>query len=172
MELDNCRNELGWLIRCPNCSVDNNPEEDYPPRPLPISPGYSEKLDRRSRKEIKGIIPPTLKMILKAYYPLSLRQAPVHSQQQKIQPCLPSLMPGTKPESFRDDQTRSSSFEAQADGRKEEQLEASLEVQVDDVTGKHRDGKHNPLERPQASKEEDKVVEDGTSHASQGDLGS
>ena len=37
------------------------------------------------------------------------------------------------------------------------------------MTGKHRDGKHNPLERPQTSEEEDKVVEDGTSHAGQQD---
>ena len=38
------------------------------------------------------------------------------------------------------------------------------------MTGKHRDGEHNPLERPQALEEEDKVVADGTSHADQGDL--
>ena len=77
-------------------------------------------------------------------------------------------MPCTKPESLGHDQTKSSSFRAQADGRKEEQLETSPEVQPDDMTGKHWDEEHNPLERPQASEEEDKVVTDDTSHASQG----
>ena len=55
-------------------------------------------------------------------------------------------MPCTKPDSLRDDQTKSSSFGAQADGRKEEQVETSLKVQPDDMTGKHRDGEYNPLE--------------------------
>ena len=36
------------------------------------------------------------------------------------------------------------------------------------MMGRHRDGKHNPLERPQASEGEDKVVAGGTSHADQG----
>ena len=38
MELEACRNELGWLIRCHNCAAYDCPEEAYPPRPLPISP--------------------------------------------------------------------------------------------------------------------------------------
>ena len=42
MELDNSRDELGWLIRCHNCLVDNCPEEEYPPRILPIPPNYWE----------------------------------------------------------------------------------------------------------------------------------
>ena len=79
-------------------------------------------------------------------------------------------MSRTKPRSLRDNQTKSSSFGAQADGRNEEQLETSLKVQSGGMTGKHRGGEHNPLERPQASEEEDKVVVDGSSHASQGDL--
>ena len=77
-------------------------------------------------------------------------------------------MPCTKPDSLRGDQTKSSCFGAQADGKKEEQLEASREEQLNDTTGKHRDGEHNPLERPQVSEDEDKVVADGTSHAGQG----
>ena len=73
-------------------------------------------------------------------------------------------MPYTKPDSLRDDQTKSSSFGAHADGRKEEQVETSLEVQSDDTTRKHRDGELNPLERRQNSEKEEKVVADGTSH--------
>ena len=65
MELEKCRNELGWLIRCHNCIVDNCPEEDYPPRPLPIPPGYTENLERRTREPVK--------MILKTYYLLPAR---------------------------------------------------------------------------------------------------
>ena len=50
----------------------------------------------------------------------------------------------------------------------EEQLETSLEVQPDGITGKNRDGEHNPLDRPQVSNNEDKVVVDGTPNADQG----
>ena len=70
MELENCRNKLGWLIRHHNCIVDNCPEEDYPPMPRPIPPGYTENLGRRMRKAVKGILPPTIKMILKRHYPI------------------------------------------------------------------------------------------------------
>ena len=42
-------------------------------------------------------------------------------------------------------------------------------MQPDDLTGKHRDGEPNPLERPKAPEEEDKVVADGTPHADQGE---
>ena len=77
-------------------------------------------------------------------------------------------MPCTKPESLKGDQSKSASSRAQADGRKEEQLVTSLEVQLGDMTGKHRDGEHNPLERPQVFEDEDKVVADSTSHAGQG----
>ena len=144
-------------MRCPNCSVKNCPEEDYPPRPLPIRPDYIENLQRRLGKAMKGILPPTLKMILKMYYPRLARQAPVHPQQQKKLSCSPPPTPYTKPKSLRDDQIKSSSFGAQADGRKYEQLEISLEVQPDDMTGRHRDGEHDPLERAQASENEGKV---------------
>ena len=57
MELEKCRNELGWLIRCHNCIVDNCPEKDYPPRHLlPIPPAYTENLERRMRKTERRII--------------------------------------------------------------------------------------------------------------------
>ena len=47
-------------------------------------------------------------------------------------------------------------------------METSLEVQPDDMMGRHRDGEHNPLERPQASEKESQTVTDGTSHLDQG----
>ena len=104
MEFENCRDELGWLIRRHNCIVDTCcPEKDYPPMPLPIPPGYTDNLERRMRKAVKGILPTTIKMILKTHYPLPARQAPVHPQQQKIPSCSPSPMPRTKPESLGDD---------------------------------------------------------------------
>ena len=117
---------------------------------------------------MKGILPPTLEIILKTYCPLPARQGPLRPQQQKIPSCSLSPMPCTKPDSLRDNQTKSSSFGAQADGRKEGQIETLLEVQPDDMTGKHRDREHNPLEQPQVSGDEDKVVAGGTSHAGQG----
>ena len=171
MKLETCSNELGWLIRCHNCIVDNCPEEDYPPRPLPIPPGYTENLERKMRKSLKGKLPPTLKLILKTCYPLPARQAPVHPKHPEISSGLQSPMPYTEHESLGDDQTKSASFGAQqADGREKEQLETSLAVQPDDMTSKHRDGEQNPLERPQVSENEDKVVADGTSHADQGEI--
>ena len=41
-------------------------------------------------------------------------------------------------------------------------------VQPDDMMGRHRDGEHNPLERPQASEEKENVVAGGTSSTDQG----
>ena len=103
------------------------------------------------KKTVKGILPSTNKMILKTHYPLPARQAPVYPQQQNISSCSPSPMSCTKPEPLGDDQTESSSFGAQADGRKEEHLETSFEVRLNDMPGKHRDGERNPLESPQVS---------------------
>ena len=34
MELEKCRNELGWLVRYEECIVNSCPEEDLPPMPL------------------------------------------------------------------------------------------------------------------------------------------
>ena len=48
MELDNCRNELGWLITCQNRSVDNCPAEEYPPRPT-----HSSRLNRKFGEELE-----------------------------------------------------------------------------------------------------------------------
>ena len=98
MKLERCSNELGWLIRRHDCTVDNCLEENYPPMPLPIPPGYTENLERRMRKAMNGILPSTLKMLIKTYYSLPARQAPVYPQQQKISSCSPSPTPCTKPE--------------------------------------------------------------------------
>ena len=134
MELEACRDELDWLLRCHNCAAYYCPEEEYLPRPLPIPPDYIDVLQSRLGKVMKGILPPTLKRILKTYY-----QAPVRPQQQEISSC-----------------------------SQEEQVETSSEVQPNDMMGRHRDGEHNPLERPQDSEEEDEVVVDGTLHVNQG----
>ena len=47
-------------------------------------------------------------------------------------------------------------------------METLLAVQPDDITGKHRDGEQNPLERAQVLEKEDKVVADGILHPDQG----
>ena len=123
MELEKYRNEFGWLIRCHNCIFDSCPKEDYPPRPLPIPPDRTGNLERRIREAVKGILSPTLKMILKTCYPLPARQASVHPKHPKIISCSQSPMPYTESKSLDDDQTKSASFGAQTDGWKEEQLE-------------------------------------------------
>ena len=105
---------------------------------------------------VKGVLPPTLKMVLKKYYPL-----PVHPLSGSPHPEIPSwspLLPCTEPESSGDDQTESGYFGAPADGPKEERSEIMLAVQPDYVTGKHRDREQTPLERVQLSGGEGKVV--------------
>ena len=133
------------------------------------SRSYTENLERRKEKAVNGILPNALKMILKTYYSLPARQVPVHSKHPGISSCLQSPMSYTEPESLGHDQTKSASFGAQANGGKENQLETLLAVQSDDMTGKHRDGEQNPLERAQVSEDEDKVVADGTLRADQGE---
>ena len=68
MELDNCRNDLVWLIRCHNCAADICSEEENPPRPLLIPPDYIDNFQRRSGKTMNGILPPTLNIFIKMYY--------------------------------------------------------------------------------------------------------
>ena len=82
IELENCRNELRWMIRRDKCIVDNCLEEDHAIMHLPVPPDYTENLERRMRTAAKGILPPTIKMILKTQYPVSACQAPIHPQQQ------------------------------------------------------------------------------------------
>ena len=136
--------------------------------PLPIPSDYAKNMIMRWEMVRKGIPTPTFKMILKTYHPLPARQSPVHLQHPEFLSCLQSPMPCTEPESLGDDETKTASLGAQADRRKKEQLETSLSVQLDDMTGNHRDGEQNPLEQPQASEEEDKVVADGILHPDQG----
>ena len=114
--------EVDWRIRFYNCAAFNCLQEENQPRPLPSPPDYNHNLQSRLVKVKKGILPPTLKMIINAYYHLPAHQAPV------ISPA----------------------------------------VQPDDMMGRHRDGEHNPLERPQASEEEEVMVADGTSSTDQG----
>ena len=79
MELEAYLDEVDWLIRCHNCAANNCPEEEYPPRPLPILPDYIDNLQCRLVKIKEDVLPPTLKMILKTYYYLPAHQAPVPS---------------------------------------------------------------------------------------------
>ena len=122
MELEACLNEIDWMISSHDCEAFNCPQEEYPPRSLPIPPGYIDNLQSRLVKVKKGILPPTLKMIFKTYYHLPAGQA----------------------------------------------LITSLAVQSDDMMGRHRDGEHKPLEQPQVSNDEEKVVADSTSSTDKG----
>ena len=88
---------------------------------------------------MKGILPTTLRIILKTYYSLPAFQAPVHPKRPEI-----------------------------SSSSQNKQLETSLAVQPDDMTGKHQDGGYNSLERPQVSEKADKVVAESTSHVDQG----
>ena len=121
MELEACLDEVDWMIRCHNRTAFNCPQEEYPLKPLPIPSDYIDNLLSILVKVKKGILPPTLKMILRTYYHLPARQEPV----------------------------------------------TSPAVQPDDMMGRHRNGEHNPLERPQASEKQEKLVADGTSTTDQ-----
>ena len=77
LELKACLDEIDWTIRCHNCAANNCSEEEYRARPLPIPPGYIDILQSRLVKVNEGILPPSLKMILKTYYHLPGRQVPV-----------------------------------------------------------------------------------------------
>ena len=70
LEFEACQEEIVWMIRCHNCEALNRPQEEYPARPLPIPPNYIDNLHSRLIKVQHGILPPTLKMILKTRYNL------------------------------------------------------------------------------------------------------
>ena len=71
LELEACLEEVCWSIRCYNCEVLGCPQEEYPPRLLPILPSnYEDNLQNRLRRAQKGIFPTSLKMILKSEYQL------------------------------------------------------------------------------------------------------
>ena len=67
MELKACFDQIDWMIRCHNCEAFNCPQEEYLPRPLSIPPDYIDNLQSRLVKVKKGILPPTLKMVLPAH---------------------------------------------------------------------------------------------------------
>ena len=104
----------------------------------------------------KGILPPTLKMILKKYYPLPVHPLPV-SPHPEIPSCS-SPLPCTEPESSGGDQTKNDHVGAPSDEPEEERSEIPLAVYLDDMTGKHRDLEQIPLEKAPFLGGEGKVV--------------
>ena len=70
LELEACQEEIVWMITCLNCEALNRPLEEYPARPLPIPPNYIDNLHSRLIKVQQGVLPPTVKMILKTRYSL------------------------------------------------------------------------------------------------------
>ena len=69
-ELEACQQEIVWMFTCHNYEALNRPLEEYPARPLPIPPNYIDNLHSRLIKVQQGVLPPTLKMILKTRYNL------------------------------------------------------------------------------------------------------
>ena len=80
LEHETCEEEIIWMIRHHNCEALNCPQEKHPARPLPISPNCIDNLHSRLIKLKQGILPPTLKMILKTYYPPPAFPAPKTSK--------------------------------------------------------------------------------------------
>ena len=68
LELEACQEEIAWMIAYHNCEALNRPLEEYPARPLPIPPNYIDNLHSRLIKVQQGVLPPTLKMIMKTHY--------------------------------------------------------------------------------------------------------
>ena len=80
LEIESCLEKINRMIRCHNCKALNCPQEEYPARSLPIPPNCIDNLQSRLVEVKKGILPPTLKMILKTYYPPPARPAPKPSR--------------------------------------------------------------------------------------------
>ena len=78
LELEACLEEVSWMLRCYNCETLDCPQEEYPARLLPTPPpSYIDNLQSRLIRARKGILPASLKMILKTEYQLPvLRPAP------------------------------------------------------------------------------------------------
>ena len=72
----------------------------------------------------KGILPPTLEIIVKKYYPLPVRQSSVLPHPEI--PSCSSPLPCTELESLGDDQTERDYFGVPVNGPKEEQSEIPL----------------------------------------------
>ena len=83
LELEACLEEVSWSIKCYNCEVLGCPQEEYPARLLPtLPPNYEDNLQNRLIMAQKGILPASLKMILKSEYQLPvLRPVPEISVQ-------------------------------------------------------------------------------------------
>ena len=125
MELLGCRDELDWLMRCHHYAVNNCSGEYQSSMRLPVPTNYGENVCKRGQMAAKGILPPTLGMIVQTHYPLPVQhQSPV-SLPPDIPPSPPPL-PSTEPESLGDDEIKS----------KESSLKARA---VDDMMGKHSD---------------------------------
>ena len=116
MELEVCRDEYKRLLRCHRCIVNNCPEKYLSTHACTHSPDHARKLMRRWEIAKKGILPSTLKMTLKTYYP-----PPVHQPQPQppqydlpprrlperplpVSPLSSSPLPCIEPESSEDDQ--------------------------------------------------------------------
>ena len=86
----------------------------------------------------KGILPPTLNMILKTRYPLPAQQKPQPvSSQSEMQSC-PSPFPCAEPELLGNGQIKTASLEALVDGQEEERWETPLAARSDDMARKHQ----------------------------------
>ena len=81
LELKACQEEIVWRIRCHNYEALNRPQEEYPTRPLPITPSYIDNLHTRLIKVQQGVWSPTLKMILKTRYNLPAPTTPPRTVQ-------------------------------------------------------------------------------------------
>ena len=79
LELKACVAKINWMIRCHNCDALNCPQKEYLSRLLPIPPDYIDNLQSRLIKVKKGMLPLTLKIILKTYYHPPARQARITS---------------------------------------------------------------------------------------------
>ena len=76
LEFESCLEEINWMIRCHNCEALNYPHEEYPARRLPFPQNYIDHLRSGLIKVKKGILPPTLKIVIKTYYPPPTSPAP------------------------------------------------------------------------------------------------
>ena len=85
LELEACLEEIKWMIIYHNCEALNYPQDEYPARMLPIPPDYIDNLQSRLIKVKKGVLPPTLKMILKTHYHLPARR-PAPTISPTVQP--------------------------------------------------------------------------------------
>ena len=116
-----CRNEFDWLITCCHGAVNNCPKEYCPPMFLSVSSYHINKMVKSAEMTEKGILPPTLKIILKTHCPLPVKQKPPTQPSSGIPPSS-SPLPSTDPRSLGEDQIVTE--------------EMFLGARTDDTTGK------------------------------------